>query len=553
MIKSKLTNKAMKELEMRLLSFKIRETRRGVADDITYMLKSYLHWENMLLILIEKALKDKNYQIVNLLTNKMVMKAVSQGLTGTATKDDVLAILSYFNDEPIFKAFVKHSKENLNGHNCSMIVERVKAQRKEISKRRDLYFTNRAAYIAKYVVDGEPQYQKPKKLSKAHKYALPMDLGKWSIVGNRLGLTFGKRQIKRYINTKVLYLRDKQIKSVNVSMRHGQVYYNFSYATESLNEELPELPNVAKDKNKPKKVVAGLDVGINNLMALFICNSYAQSIIINGKRLKHYNSRFNRKIAKLKTERAKEVVKVEIRKDKNGNDYEEPIEYSERGVKLGYIIGNLFEARHRYFDDQLNKYSKKVVEYLRRNRVTDLVISKNLSFTKFKGSIKMQKGSKQNFYQIPFGKFLYLIETKAKEYAIETHIIDEAYTSKTSCLSSDVNLIQAMSKSGEKITSKDLNGSRGGVSRGLYKDSLLNKAINADLNGAANHIKVYFGDDVDLSVFRDELWKLCNPISIKSASEFDELLNKNLSNNNAKRKITCDIGLFKLDDQVCLV
>ena len=294
---------------------------------------------------------------------------------------------------------------------------------------------------------------------------------------------------------------------------------------------------------------AGLDVGVNNLMSVFINDDDSKSIIFDGKLLKRYNSKSNRKLAKLMKTKSEEVVEYIERENEKGEKYTVPAKYSERGVKTNRIISNLFEKRNRYFQDQLNKISLKLLQLLKKSNVTDLVISKNLSFAKKDGTIKMGKSSKQKFYQIPFGRLLNLIEAKAIDFNITVHNVNEAYTSKTSCLSSDVNLIQKKSKSDEKITHNDLNGSRGvNNKRGLYKDTALNKIINADLNGAANHIKLCF-KDVDLSVYWKKLWKLCNPIKIKSASDFDRLL----SNNETKRKITCDNGLFKSDDQVCLV
>jgi putative transposase len=51
---------------------------------------------------------------------------------------------------------------------------------------------------------------------------------------------------------------------------------------------------------------------------------------------------------------------------------------------------------------------------------------------------------------------------------------------------------------------------------------LINKVFNADLNGAANHIKV--GTGKCFAWLKDELFKLCNPIKIKSDYEFCRLL-----------------------------
>ncbi len=161
--------------------------------------------------------------------------------------------------------------------------------------------------------------------------------------------------------------------------------------------------------------------------------------------------------------------------------------------------------------------------------VTDLVIFKNLQFTKKDGSIKQRKQSSQKFYQIPFGKLLNLIENKSFDFGINVINKNEAYTSKTSCLSSNVFEIQEQSKL-RAITSNELNGVRGvkkgKIGRGEFKDTSINKVINSDLNGAANHIKLGF-PETDLSVYRNHLWKVCNPKKIKSSNEFDLYIKSN--------------------------
>ena len=184
----------------------------------------------------------------------------------------------------------------------------------------------------------------------------------------------------------------------------------------------------------------------------------------------------------------------------------------------------LIEKRKRYFDDKMNQYSKKILEYLQKNKVTDLVISKNLSFTKTTGEIKMNKKTKQKFYQIPFGKLLNMIEEKSPMHNIFVHKEDEGYTSKTSCLSSDVNQNQEKKSKNEPILPNDLNGNRGSkgkkLSRGLFRDTVLNIIINSDLNGAANHIRLAF-DKVRITDLKNYLWKLQQPKKIKSVFEFN--------------------------------
>ena len=72
---------------------------------------------------------------------------------------------------------------------------------------------------------------------------------------------------------------------------------------------------------------------------------------------------------------------------------------------------------------------------------------------------------------------------------------------------------------------------KGKVGRGIYKDTIINKIVNADLNGASNHIKVYLRDKSKdmiegLKQQRNYLWKWCNPVKVKSNHEFDKILTK---------------------------
>ena len=65
------------------------------------------------------------------------------------------------------------------------------------------------------------------------------------------------------------------------------------------------------------------------------------------------------------------------------------------------------------------------------------------------------------------------------------------------------------------------------VKRGLSLDTVINKVFNADINAAVNHIKV--GTGKCFAWLKDKLFKLCNPIKIKSDYEFCKLL-KGLQN-----------------------
>jgi transposase len=142
-------------------------------------------------------------------------------------------------------------------------------------------------------------------------------------------------------------------------------------------------------------------------------------------------------------------------------------------------------------------------------------MSKNLAELKNNGECNLNKSTKQNFIQIPFMKLLKNIEYKAQEYGINVHYIDEKYTSKASCISGDIKSIQ----DNPDLTNA-FNGRR--VKRGLFLDTVINKVFNADINGAVNHIKVGIGKSFEW--LKDRLFKLSNPIKIKSDYEFCRLI-----------------------------
>jgi len=132
------------------------------------------------------------------------------------------------------------------------------------------------------------------------------------------------------------------------------------------------------------------------------------------------------------------------------------------------------------------------------------------------GNCNLRKKTKQNFIQIPFIELLNYIEDKAIKNGIEVIFIDEAYTSKTSCISGDVLEVQTKSKNGQKPVTDEFKGTR--VKRGLFEDNVLNRIWNADLNGAVNHLKIAFGSSFEW--LENYLFKLCNPIKFKSVSNF---------------------------------
>uniref|UniRef100_UPI001B301D44 transposase n=1 Tax=Vibrio crassostreae TaxID=246167 RepID=UPI001B301D44 len=374
------------------------------------------------------------------------------------------------------------------------------------------YKANPAAFAAKYGSPHPPQPPKAKKLQRLNNASLPLEGSKFSIksakVGKKrvevLGLTVWKKQILVPLKHKGMITKVgiKNINNAKLSYSNGFLFVDFTYiktqgeAAENTEENKEVEPKPIK-KRKTKR--AGLDIGLNNLFSLFVDDRDSKSVIYSGRELKSRNAKFNRFNAKLNESIANEVTewreKTRTRKDGDGNAFSEvikyPVSHSQRGEELKKYKSYLIEKRNLYFDTEFHKITANLVKHLVKQGVTDLVLSKNLSFAKTEGDIMLGKKVMQNFMQIPFGRMLNKLEEKCVSVGIAVHFIDEAWTSKTSCISGNVNNVQRKAaKSRQSVLTTDLNGSR--VKRGMFKDKTINKVFNADLNGAVNHIKVGF-------------------------------------------------------------
>jgi len=196
--------------------------------------------------------------------------------------------------------------------------------------------------------------------------------------------------------------------------------------------------------------VAGIDLGLNNLVALTSNQLGFKPLLINGRLLKSVNQFYNKRRAKLQS-------------------------LLPRNQKTSKRIQALTAKRNRQVDNYLHNVSRKVVDILVACNITTLVIGKNENW---KQSIKIGKRNNQQFVQIPHAKLIEKITYKCQLRGIKVVLTEESYTSK--CSFYDNEPIQKHNK---------YQGRR--VERGLFK-SASGRLINADINGAANIIRKVF-------------------------------------------------------------
>jgi putative transposase len=202
--------------------------------------------------------------------------------------------------------------------------------------------------------------------------------------------------------------------------------------------------------NQPVKstgeYVAGVDLGLNNLMAITSNHPGIRPLLINGRPLKSINQLFNKRVAKAQSVAATRQIK------------------------------ELNSKRDRRIDNYLHTVSRRVIDWCQLNDLGQLVIGNNQGW---KQEINIGKKNNQEFTKIPHAKLISLLTYKAQLAGIEVTITEESYTSKASALDGD-----DLPKYGDQPEIKPLfSGKR--IKRGLYKTST-GRTINADTNGSMN-------------------------------------------------------------------
>ena len=188
--------------------------------------------------------------------------------------------------------------------------------------------------------------------------------------------------------------------------------------------------------------VAGIDLGLTNLVALTSNQPGFRPILINGRPLKSVNQFYNKTKAQLQDQLNEER-------------------------KTTKRIQSLTAYRNRYVDNYLHNTSRRVVNLLQESEIGILVIGKNENW---KQNLNIGKRNNQSFTQIPHARLIDQIAYKCQLAGILVVVTEESYTSKTSALD-----LETPRKHNTYL------GKR--VKRGLF-ESQSGIKVNADVNGS---------------------------------------------------------------------
>jgi putative transposase len=153
---------------------------------------------------------------------------------------------------------------------------------------------------------------------------------------------------------------------------------------------------------------AGIDIGINNLVALTSNKPAFQAVVVNGRPVKSINQFYNKRKADLQKQ-------------------------------LGHTgttrrMERMTSKRNRRIDHYLHTASKRIIDLLVKEGIGVLVIGKNDAW---KQEANMGKRNNQNFVQIPHAHFIGMLTYKAELVGIRVEVTEESYTSKASLLDLD--------------------------------------------------------------------------------------------------------------------
>lgn len=207
--------------------------------------------------------------------------------------------------------------------------------------------------------------------------------------------------------------------------------------------------NVKEQEQKLNDNVLAIDIGVNNIASCVTTNG--DKFLINGKPLKYINHNYNKRTADIQS-------KLKLTHNKNNSRYK----------------SNITNKRNNRINDYLHKITTYIVNQAVSKNTSTIIVGYN---KEWKQDTNMSKVNNQNFVNIPFYKFINMLEYKCNLNGISFKTITEEYTSKCSFID-DEEIEKHITYVGKRISRNFFRSKKGIV-------------INADINGAYNILKKY--------------------------------------------------------------
>ena len=220
--------------------------------------------------------------------------------------------------------------------------------------------------------------------------------------------------------------------------------------------------------------ILAIDIGVNNIASCVTTNG--EKFLINGKPLKYINHNYNKRIADIQS-------KLKLTHNKNKSRYK----------------SNITNKRNNRINDYLHKITTYIVNQAVSNHIGTIVVGYN---KEWKQDTNIGSINNQNFVNIPFYKFISMLDYKCKLKGIIFKRITEEYTSKYSFVD-DEEIAKHTTYAGRRIN-RELFKTKKGI------------IINADVNGAYNILKKYMKENATWNErISQTLVKVCSIPSVR--------------------------------------
>ena len=253
-------------------------------------------------------------------------------------------------------------------------------------------------------------------------------------------------------------IKNTSLHFINIVPKNDYIQVNFIYKKQE------------KELKKDNGKYMSIDIGVDNLATCF--SNVGRTFIVDGKKAKHINQFYNKKIGEVKSELKKK------------NDKEKSHKTRQLTLK-----------RNNKIDDYLHKTSRYIISQAASNDVRTIIVGHNKNW---KQEVSIGKANTQNFVSIPFDKLIHELKYKGMLEGINVIEIEESYTSKCSALDN------------ETVENHDKYiGKR--VHRGLFQSK--DRLLNADVNGAINIMRKFLKCNCD-AVMPADAGFVYNPVKV---------------------------------------
>jgi len=263
---------------------------------LEHFFQNYYNFENILLNIISQnynLYKDgKDTNDLNLLTSPKLMINILY-YYNYEHSECLEYLKNKYKDNKLWQE-LKEIAKGLNPYNLTYIIERVKIAF-------DNYFTSLKLYEQNPSLFQEIPKPPNTNKSKLENYVIELDkYGALSFVRlekeNLIGINLTDRMVYIHVDKRQAKMLTKidRLYSAKLIYKNGDLSLQISYLKKSDQTENKQIKNETENeiKNEIKNVqvkYAGIDLGIRNLMAVFIDDTTTESLLIDGKPFKDYN------------------------------------------------------------------------------------------------------------------------------------------------------------------------------------------------------------------------------------------------------------------------